>query len=340
VKPINLYASQPHYFDHLAPIWHGLEPEERGLAFAASGPAWLHAARLGIHCVPGAYRDYPWGRRTIVHGHQPLVLVASWRDHRHTSRARTVYLEHGAGQHYNDDDGSGQTAAISARSRVALFLLPGPYSARLVADAYPSTPIAEVGCPKLDTHAGATTPNADPVVAFTWHWTPAYSCPERRPALPFWEAALTPLIAALAAHGVRPLGHAHPRAWAALRPVYSALDVDAAPYLDDVFDIADLLVADNTSAAYEFAALGRPVVLLDAPWYRRDVEHGLRFWRLSTIGPRVGTGSWTELATAILQQLSGDLWADRRQRTLAGVYAAPPGKATSLALDALAAHLP
>jgi hypothetical protein len=48
---------------------------------------------------------------------------------------------------------------------------------------------------------------------------------------------------------------------------------------------AAVYVCDNSSSMYEFAATGRPVVVLDLPegrikgiGYRRNINHGLRFW--------------------------------------------------------------
>ena len=47
---------------------------------------------------------------------------------------------------------------------------------------------------------------------------------------------------------------------------------------------ADVLVFDNTSVGFAFAATGRPVVVMNTPYYDRRVNHGLRFWEASEVG--------------------------------------------------------
>jgi len=47
---------------------------------------------------------------------------------------------------------------------------------------------------------------------------------------------------------------------------------------------ADLYVCDNSSTLFEFASTGRPVVVLNDPQFRREVNHGGRFWTWATVG--------------------------------------------------------
>ena len=56
---------------------------------------------------------------------------------------------------------------------------------------------------------------------------------------------------------------------------------------DEVMERSTLYICDNSSTLYEFASTGRPVVVLNAPWFRRDIEHGLRFWEHADVGVSV-----------------------------------------------------
>jgi hypothetical protein len=93
-----------------------------------------------------------------------------------------------------------------------------------------------------------------------------------------------------------------------------------------------VLIADNTSLLYEMLYLGRKVVALNAPWYRRDVEHGLRFWEHAPPGQ-------VDNAAELVEQIDAD-FPDRlgqiveRELAISGhVY----GTAVSDGLDGLRA---
>ena len=145
-----------------------------------------------------------------------------------------------------------------------------------VAARWRNAPAAAVGCPKLDLMAGlrAATDRSDdpPLVVFAWHWD-CLLVPETRSALDHYVADLPALKERIEQQGWDVQHHFHPK--------WRGAPIDASNVLADevsVFRWASLLVVDNSSLAYEAAALDIPVVLLNAPWYRRDVEHGLRFW--------------------------------------------------------------
>jgi len=307
---IDAYASMAHYARHLLPIWHALAPEVRGTFWAAD-------------------RDGTWGVPiTAQHpGPSQLMMVASHLDAMQMAPRPLVYVEHGAGQTY-DGDPSDERAATSPsyaggadHERVVLFLCPSERVAAAWSARYPASQVATVGSPVLDRWTGpdrqSLAPRATweaPVVAVTFHWE-CVLCPETTSAWRYYDSAL-PALAREESFTL--LGHGHPRLWPTIARRWESLGVASTPDPDRVMAEADVLVADNTSLLYEFAATGRPVVVLNAPWYRRTVHHGLRFW--DAVPGEMVDGP-DDLAGAIHRALSSPGWyATERSRAVAVAY--------------------
>lgn len=314
---IDFRAWEPHFADHLAPIWHALHPDERG-AFVTSKECRAHVASHGI--PPSDYDQHTPGA---------TIVVASYGD---LKRARTVgpviYIEHGAGQTYtNPKTGqplSGSYIGHDDRAGIILTLLPGPYAER-AHRASTDAPFATVGCPKLD-HWLTLPPPDTGTVGITWHWD-CRVCPETGSAFLEHRSA----IRDLKRRGLDLLGHAHPRSDWRMRRLCAELDIPYAEHLDDLVTTCSVLVADNTSAIYEWAALDRPVVIVNSKRYRRDVHHGLRFW---THLPGEMVDRPDRLHRAVTRALDDDPCADERHRVTADVYA-NLGTATAAAVQAI-----
>lgn len=321
---IDAFASLRHYADHLRSVWDALPVEVRGTFWS-----------------PG--KAEPWGTQlTANRDTTRLVLVAAARDVDSMAPNPLVYVEHGAGQTYEGSD-SPSYAGGRGHDRVRLFLCPNDTVAQAWRAAYP-TPAVTVGCPKLDrwhlqqqdeqdddhgtgSHGGDGT--AGPVVAVTFHWDCGL-VPETRSAWRHYDRVLP----ALAANpGWQLLGHGHPRLWPTIRRRWEQLGVDATPDLADVLDRADVLVGDNTSALYEFASLDKPVVVLNAPWYRRHVDHGLRFW---SHPPGIQVDTAGQLPAAIRAALADPpVLQQIRRRAVVRAYCATDGHAAERAATAI-----
>lgn len=334
---LDLYASAEHYADHLWPIW--LQLRAAGVAqtaYSARSGSWWREATLP---------------RPIAHrGTQP-VIVSSYVDYQRTYPAPVVYVEHGAGQTYDGDGASAGHPSYSGGDgldRVILFVCPSELVARRWRERYPSTPAVVVGAPKLDAWHAVRSANRvpefakegerdghdyPPVVAVTFHW----DCPLVPETLSAWrhyDRALPRLVDWCAASGIELLGHAHPRVARPLAERWRHLGVEFVPRFDDVLRRAGVLAADNTSALYEFASCDRPVVVLNAPWYRRDVEHGGRFWSWADVGLQVeGPG---ELIDQVHRALDDPAHVRaNRGRIVAEVYAHRDGQAAARAAAAI-----
>ena len=238
-----------------------------------------------------------------------------------------MFVEHGAGQTYvGTDPDLPYHAGGQGRDDVVLFLCPNDTVARINAARYPDTPCVAVGSPRVESLAASRdrhTPQrrhpstaGRPLVVYSTHWD-CHVAPESRWAFPHYQGALPAL--ADPGNPWRFAGHGHPRAWADLNDFYATHGIARMRQFDDVARLADVYVVDNSSTLFEAVALGLRVVVLDAPWYRRNVEHGLRFWRWADVGPRVSDPD--DLFDAVTEVACGpDRWADVRAACAADVY--------------------
>jgi hypothetical protein len=256
---IDFLASAPHYREHLGAVAGALPPEARGSFIAPRQPG----------------PDNP-------------VLVASFGDLKHAEamgRTRIAIMEHGAGQSYGGRGGRqhGSYAGGVNRDSASLFLHPGPHPADRERRSYPNARVEVVGSPHLDT-LPKREGKPGRVVAFTFHFNGPL-CPETRTAYPHFF----PQIAALASR-YELLGHGHPMLWDRGRPGrrladrYKAVGIEPVRSFMEVCRRADVLIFDNTSAGFAFAATGRPVVVMNSPRYDKRVNHGLRFWEAANVG--------------------------------------------------------
>jgi len=309
------YASRPHYLAHLGAVWDALGapqpvavPREL-LGYAErSGRAAQPVTRGRGPCVVAGYVDLFRARRL---GYGPFAM-----------------LQHGAGQSYHGDPrsaGNPHYAGGRDHEDVRVFVVPGPDPARRWAERYPAAKVVVVG--NL-TPLPAREGEAGKVVAVAFHW-PCGLVPETRSA---WRDFRTALPAIAARWTV--LGHWHPRWGDLLRREYDRLGIEPVADLREVARRADLLVADNSSALFEWAETGRPVVVLNGSRYRKDAHHGLRFWEAATVGVQVERPESLEAAVGLGLLDPRGLRAERA-RCVGIVYGAGSARPAAEAIAAM-----
>lgn len=202
-------------------------------------------------------------------------------------------MEHGCGQTFRHPDGRllGHPSYAGARRHgVELLLTPGANATKAYRQGHAAARIVEIGCPKLEPWKALPEPplvNGKRVLAFAFHWD-CKVVPETGSA---WREYLATgnfhrTLAALQ-RDWHVIGHGHPRVINHIAPIYREHGVPVIRDFSDVVKQAHVLAVDSSSVLFEFAALERPVVVLNSERYRRGVEHGLRFWEGATIGPQV-----------------------------------------------------
>lgn len=273
---LDFFARYTNHIDHLAPLWNHFPAERRGVFYTTEKTADYAVKELK--------------EATVFDGDLPMadnpILVSSHGDilraHK-GGRERIVHIEHGIGHGFGTaayPDGRG-----GARDYVSLFLAPNEYTARRMRKVR-DTRVEVVGTPKMDDFAGyfpASLSARNPVVAIGFHWGDRGSQPpESGSAFEAYEEILPALN-----ERYNLIGYAHPLAKEFLQGAYERAGIEFVEDFREVLQRADVLLNDLSSALYEFLVTGKPVVVLNAAWFRRDVHFGIRFWDYSDIGIQV-----------------------------------------------------
>lgn len=269
-----------HYIDHVAPIWNALPVEKRG-RFIVTQPLVEHAAKYGIKAEA---ITKPHITETLRQSNG-LVLLAGHADSEWTDKVgrKSVIIMHGVGFNFDVDKSlPNYPGTTKNRQHVVLMLSTNEQIAEIERAGNPQIPVVVIGCPKLDTWHNRPKKRLkkgeEPVIALAWHWR-CKIAPEAGTAFDYYKHELSKLAAKY-----KVIGHGHPNIIDEIAPIYEKLGIEVVRDLDEVFERAHVLVADATSAMYEFASLDRPVVVCNAPFYRRNVDFGLRFWKHADVG--------------------------------------------------------
>jgi len=322
---IDFYASERHYVDHLVPVWEALGAKSHFIVTLD-----LCEYLKSMVTEPGRVKGVRSPAEFRSFRDDKYVLVAGYRDIQAVQRAgyrHVAFMEHGVGitygLHRSYAGGRGE------RTQVELFLAPNEIVRVKTEKALPGVRQAVVGTPKLDGwKAEGRRQNAEyekSVVAVSFHWDGARVVPEAGTAF----AHFRKILPVLARRGKFELiGHGHPRAMGKLRHEYERMGIEVVTDFEEVMRRADVYVCDNSSTIYEFLVTGKPVVLLNAPEYRKKVNWGIRFWDYTDVGPCIDEPE--ELLSAISGQLSavsdqrsadgGERYAEAREKAVRELY--------------------
>lgn len=277
------FASRSHYAAHMEPVRQA--HDSAGRRFST--------------------RHVDWGEPAAAMPAGPVVVASAVDAQRFLDRD-VIYLEHGSGQNYSGDPLAASNPSYSGGDgldHVRLFICPNDAVAARWSARYPDAATAVVGCARLDQHYPPQPRVDGPArIGFVFHWE-CTLCPETRSAWKHWRDATLRFV--VNTGGMQVAAHCHPRA----PEIAASLRSLGVPYIDDVDDMlrwADVIVADNTSVLYEACAVGNQTVVLNAPWYRRNIEHGLRFWSHPP-GPQIDNPG--QLVETIIHAATDPGWA-------------------------------
>lgn len=277
------FANTRHYIEHLLPIYKAYTKEKMFLV-----PKELKDASDIKPSYYNNQRELLIFLFNLEQSNKDLTyVVASYGNVRTLSQKgfpiiKFILIEHGAGQTYISDVPGWKRGSFKGSERIKLYLGTNSYCTEAFEENNPLTQCYTIGCPKTDSIKSEVPNLSRPLVVFSWHWD-CSSVPETKSGFSYWQGEV------LKIHqddnkNFRIAIHGHPRIQDQTILFARKHNIDFIRTFDSVIKEADIYVVDNSSTIYEFAITTKPVIILNNPFYRRDVNHGLRFWELSDIG--------------------------------------------------------
>lgn len=284
---IDFLASQKHYIDHIAPVWNLLPPELQHNFYVPQGILSYARTKLIGHA------KYLFQYERVFPQDDYPILVCAYGDlitaQRNNPRRKIIYMEHGTGHAFG-------TAAYpngpGKRDYASLFLAPNEYTKRLIRSVR-DTPTYVVGTPKMDVYEGMFDVTqrmleligspSKPVLCISFHWGDKHAVPPESGSA--WEHYKNILPELNSRYTL--IAHGHPIAQHVYKPFYEELGIEWVEHFSEVMVRADIYINDLSSTLYEFVCTGKPVIVLNAPWFRRNVDWGIRFWDYSDVGINV-----------------------------------------------------
>lgn len=324
-EKVDFFATSTHYFDHLVYIYDKLDEKFRGNFYYDKIEVKKHAEKRGYKIEPYKRSD----RLLVVAG--PLPKLAD---------RKLILINHGAGQTYAAEGVRNRSySGGEGRNNIVLFINPNDHANEMDKKYYPNAEHAVVGCPKMDEwhkrylEGNIKKRGENPVVAISFH----FDCkivPETRTAYPHYKKVLKTLAKEAKERNWHIIGHGHPRMIGTLEPYYKELGFEIVKDFEEVMERADLYLNDHMSTLFEFASTGRPVVVLNAPWYRRNVEHGLRYWEHADVG--INCNEPDELIDCIVKALEDPPEQQKlRKKAVNAVYKYRDSNAAQRAAEAI-----
>jgi len=282
---IDFFARWSHYIDHMLPIWLQLGDQAGSFLVPEHLGPYLEERNVLPRTLLPNMQNQVMNVNPI--GTNP-ILVAGYMDLQaavvENQKRPVIHMEHGVGLVFpNNGSYAGSTGF---RTRPTLTLAPNWHVYELTKKAIPTMKQKIIGTPKLDRWAGEFEKEHKlpdrPTVAFAFHWDASAVEPEAGTAFGIYRAFIGAFVKNYP--DLKIIGHGHPRMAAEYERQFKLMGIEWVADFEDVMQLADVFVNDCSSTMYEFLVTGKPVVILNSPKFRRDVNFGIRFWDYTDIG--------------------------------------------------------